>query len=157
MPCEMCGKESERYLKVSLEGSMLSVCFNCSKYGKKINAPKRRFKSNKPLVQEGETELVLVPNFHEIIEKARQNKNIKQEDFAKQLNEKESLIHQIETGHINPSNSLAKKIEKHLGIKILEEIEENLDIEEKLPKQDNLSSDTLTIGDLIKSKMKKNE
>jgi putative transcription factor len=153
MPCEMCGKEEEHYFKISLEGSVLKVCSNCSKYGKRVQRNNSNYKNRNPNIKKEERDLVLVNNFHEIIEKARQKKGIKQEDFAKEINEKDSLLHQIETGHIKPTNQLARKLEKELGIILLEEVEEKYDINLKsdVKRQTN---DVLTLGDLIKIKQK---
>jgi len=64
------------------------------------------------------------------------------------MNEKESLIQKIESGHYEPSILLAKKIGRFLKIKLLEEHEE------KHEKQSKSKTDSLTIGDFIKVKGK---
>ena len=74
---------------------------------------------------------------------------MKQEELAKRLNEKESLMHKIESNSITPSISLARKLEKALGIKIVQVYRED----EK--RKVNLKDESLTIGDLIKIKEKK--
>ena len=45
---------------------------------------------------------------------------MKQEGLAKKLAEKESLVHKIEVGAFSPGLELARKIEKLLGITLLE-------------------------------------
>jgi len=71
---------------------------------------------------------------------------LKQEEFAKKLNEKESLIQKIESGHFEPSIGLAKKIGRFLKIKLVEEYEE---VHEK---QVRSKTGSFTIGDIIKIK-----
>lgn len=158
MPCEMCGKTAERLIQIKLEGSILQVCSNCSKYGNQFQRP--RFKRRKSIKIDENENIVIVDNFSKIIETARQNKGIKQEDFAKQIKEKESLIHNIETGHIKPSISLAKKIGKALGVNLLDEIKEeklnfDSDFNRENKRKANSQSGALTIGDILKNKLKK--
>jgi len=158
MPCEMCGKDSERLVKVSIEGTMLNVCGNCSRYGKQIRKP-NFLRGKYRRREETKTEENVVAGYNIKIEKARQAKGIKQEDFAKQLNEKESLIHNIETGHMKPNIALAKKIGRALGIELIEEItEENIQIKKEFSKNKTTSkpknSGVLTIADIIKFKTK---
>lgn len=158
MPCEMCGKDSERLTNVSVEGTTLSVCPNCTKYGTRprVNFSRGNYRRpTRPSIPR--TEESIVSGYHIKIEKARQAKGIKQEDFAKQLNEKESLIHNIETGHMKPSISLAKKIGRALGINIVEEItEESLHVKKEFFKNKTTSepknNGVLTIADIIKFK-----
>ena len=54
------------------------------------------------------------------IRNKRDELGLKQEDFAKMLNEKESIIHKLETGEFKPSLKLAKKLEKKFGLKLIE-------------------------------------
>ncbi|MCB9358556.1 TIGR00270 family protein [Candidatus Woesearchaeota archaeon] len=160
MICEMCGKnlDGKIVIKAKVEGTVLKVCENCSQYGTVIAqslpssakpnsniSPKQAIKYSKEEIEE-----MVVEDYAARIKKARESNNIKQEDFAKQINEKESLIHKIETGHIEPNIKLARKIEKYLGIKIVEEIEFREHKTYSKPKGD----DSLTIGDMIKIKKK---
>jgi Predicted transcription factor, homolog of eukaryotic MBF1 len=46
--------------------------------------------------------------------------NLSQEDFAKKLQEKKNLIAKIEREEIKPDLQTARKIEKMLGVKLLE-------------------------------------
>ena len=66
--------------------------------------------------EEPETEVMdlLVEDYAEKIRKKRESLGINQKEFAKKLNEKESLIQKIEAGHFEPSIGLAKKIGKVL-------------------------------------------
>lgn len=149
--CEMCGNEEQLY-KTSIEGSELNVCKQCSKYGKvikKIQEPKKVEKpKEKKTIQKEEPEItqIINPEFSQLIKKKRESLNLSQKEFAKKINEKESLIHNIESNRFEPNIKLAKKIEKFLKIKLIEEYKEET---QKLMKG---KSETLTIGDFIKVK-----
>lgn len=73
--------------------------------------------------KEEKTEL-FVENYAEIIKKKREFMGMTQRDFANKISEKETTVHKIETGTFSPPISLAKKLEKALGIKLIEEYEE---------------------------------
>ncbi|MCS7126315.1 MAG: multiprotein-bridging factor 1 family protein [Aigarchaeota archaeon] len=60
-----------------------------------------------------------VEDFGRLIREAREKMGLTQEDLAKQLNEKVTVIRKIEAGEFNPSIELVKKIERLLKIKIL--------------------------------------
>ncbi len=63
----------------------------------------------------------LVDGYGMLIKKARQKKGFSVEDFARKLKEKESVIKKLEKGDMNPPMNLVRKVQKELGIKILEE------------------------------------
>jgi len=151
----MCGTEAQLY-KTEIEGSILSVCGVCGKFGKMLSPIKIEVRERKSKKEEkieatakdlgGELIQVIAPDYSEKIKEARERLGLKQEDFAKQLNEKVSVIHQIETGHFEPNLILARKFEKALKIKLIEQHEE---------KQENLEKvkgEKFTIGDIIKLK-----
>ena len=149
----MCGKE-DRLFKTEVEGTELSVCKACSKYGK-IIAPvrvkvKEERKPEKVIEEVEETgkdvKFAIVDDYANIIKRAREKLGIKQEDFAKKIGEKESLVHKIETGHFEPSIGLAVKIERFLKIKLIEQYEES-HIDKK-----EVESAGFTIGDILKTK-----
>ncbi|MFH1323708.1 MAG: multiprotein bridging factor aMBF1 [Nanoarchaeota archaeon] len=150
----MCGKE-DRLFRTNVEGSILSLCSSCSKFGKVISAVKfESKKSKKEIKQAKQTEkepkeeyiLEIVSNYGEIIKKKREEKGITQEEFAKQINEKISLIHKIETNHLEPGMGLARKIEKFLHINLIEQGKVNPELSKQA------KSETFTIGDFIKVK-----
>lgn len=152
MNCDMCGKEDVLF-KTDVEGSIMNVCKACSKFGKIIAQIKPRIEQQhkhigKAIQKSPEKELmqVIVSDYAQIIKQKREKLDLKQEDFAKQINEKVSLIHQIETGHFEPNIELARKLEKALRIKLVEEHEE------VHSKGQQVKSDKFTIGDFIKVK-----
>ena len=127
MQCELCGKEGELY-KVRIEGSILNVCKQCSAYGEVIS----RVKVSKPIFkvkkaenvasgEEEETIESVVEDYAKLVREKREALGLTQEELARKLNEKESIIHKIETGCYTPTIALAKKLERFLGIKLVTE------------------------------------
>lgn len=80
-------------------------------------------------------------NFHLLIKNERAKKNLTQEELAKKLNEKASLIKRVEEGW-EPPLSMIKKLERFFNIELTEEIEEK-QIESKTDRKE------LTIGDVV--------
>lgn len=150
MNCDMCGKEA-RLFKTDVEGSILNLCGGCSRFGKVISAIKVKEKTARKKekeiklgkVREEEIMLTIVPGYGEIIKKKREQLGIKQEDFAKKINEKSSLIHKIEVNQFEPPIGLARKIERFLHIKLIEQQEL------KLGALSKTKGEHFTIGDFI--------
>jgi putative transcription factor len=146
----MCGRESELY-KAIIEGTEMHVCSKCSRYGKvikKIVAPmvEKKLKTKQVTKTDKEIVQMLDPNYAQIIKSKREQLGMKQEELAKKISEKLSLIHNIESGRYGPSIDLARKLEKFLKVKIIKQ--------QEMSKHLNLKSDSdkLTLGDLIKTK-----
>jgi len=147
--CDLCGKVDERLNRTLIEGVELNVCNDCSKFGKVI-APVKRYSPKeqhrmlqKPQEKEEKIELI-VENYAEIIKKKRDSMGMSQKDFAKKINEKESTLHHIETGTLELSSALAKKLEKIIGVKLTEEHEERHETTKKRREEG------FTLGDFIK-------
>jgi len=147
MKCDMCGSEGKLYQAV-IEDAELNVCHECSKFGKVIGVVKQNEVDNEAVKvsKEYKPEIMemIVQDYAEKIRKKRGSLGLKQEEFAKNISEKESLIQKIEAGHFEPSIGLAKKIGKFLKIKLTEEYEE------KHEKQVQSKTDSFTLGDFIK-------
>ncbi len=152
MRCDMCGGEGKLY-KTIIEGAELNACSDCSKFGKVIAIIKEESSEEikkQTTRQETEKDIleVVVEDFADRVKKKREQLNLTQKDFAKKLSEKESIIHKIETGSFVPPFGLAKKLERLLHIKLIEQHEES----HKNPAKSKV--DNLTIGDFIKTKKK---
>ena len=149
----MCGSEGKLY-KAIIEGSQLNVCHECSKFGKVIGIIEQKVAYNAKTWQnknpEPQKEVmdIVVDDYAEKIKKKREQLGLKQEEFAKKINEKESLIQNIESGHYEPPIGLAKKIQGFLKIRLVEEHEESHE------RQKETKTDAFTIGDFIKIKKK---
>jgi putative transcription factor len=154
--CEMCGKDT--YLvDAMVESSVLKVCKDCSKFGhvmgKKQESVKKsqkvHFKKSKPQFVSRESE-VIVRNYGARIRKAREKMGMKQEEVAKAIAERESVIQKVESGNLEPTLRLAKKFEQFLHITLVEE--QKYEVEEKDEEEVNIRDGGLTIGDLLKFK-----
>src|SRR3989344_1678844 len=151
MQCELCGKNTALF-KAEIESVEMTVCQDCTRFGSILNklqtseAPKIKtaaISKRRPELNEE-----IVENYGRLIKRAREKLNFTQEELAKKLNEKESLITKLENNSILPSLELARKIEKQLNISLIS-IEEEENIISKN------SDDSLTIEDLMKNGNKK--
>ncbi len=152
MQCDLCGAKTENLFRAIVEGTELNICKDCAKYGKiiekkpvKVIEEKKEY-VRKPAEPEKEIIQVIVPDFAQRIRNKRESFKLKQKEFAKKISEKESLIHNLETGSFKPSISLARKLEKFLKIKLIEEYEEEHE------QSSETKPEGFTIGDLIKVK-----
>ena len=144
--CDLCGKIDERLNRAIIEGVELSVCTACSKFGKVLGQLKTFIKQTKREISKEERTELLVENYAEIIKKKRESMGLTQKEFANKLNEKETTIHKIETGVLSPSLPLARKLEKLLGIKLIEEYEEKHMVSNKK------RTEGFTLGDFLNVK-----
>ena len=137
-------------VKALIEGTELDVCSNCARFGKILHKPNpaviEKAIRKKQMPKKEEPDLVIVPDYGRIIKEKRERKGLKQEELAKAISERESLIQKIESGHLEPSIRLARKLESFLKIRLVEEYQEK-----RIIGQDSRSG-TLTIGDLIKKR-----
>ena len=141
--CEMCGRETQLFSTV-VEGTELRVCATCGKIGKVLRKPVSRVV--KHVQKAPENVEVVVSDFASRIRVARESSGTTQKDFARFLNEKESIVQKLESGSFPPPISMAKKLEKLLKIKLVEiEEEESMGSPKK-------ASGPLTIGDIINVK-----
>ena len=144
----MCGSIGKLY-KTIVEDAQLNVCHECSKLGKVIDVIRQdnmKMEVQRNEYSTPETMQIIVTDYAEKIKRKREILGLKQEDFAKKINEKESLIQKIESGHFEPSIVLAKKIGNFLKIKLIE------DYQEEQEKQTKTKTGPFTIGDFIKIK-----
>ena len=164
MECEICGKPvpENNQIRAKIEGSVMVVCKECSKLGKIQKAPpkpkyvKQNNKSkrpaatrNRPYSRNDEPSEELIEDFSLEVRKAREAKNWSREDLGKKINERVSVITRIETGKMTPDIKLTKKLEKALGIKLLEEVN-NVDLNQFI----SSSSGERTLGNIMKIKRK---
>ena len=142
MQCELCGG-SGNLVKARIEGVILTVCTSCSVLGEAIATPVQpKRKITAQLRQE--TVYTIAEGYSELIKKKREGLLLSQEDFAKKINEKISVIHNLESGKLEPSIDLARKLERSLGIRLVEENQVMRDTQ--VPGKKGIG---LTIGDVI--------
>lgn len=141
--CDICGREA--YLLTALvEGTELDVCEECSIHGKVLKRPKPIFKEDKKIKEERVVDFV--SGYGNLVKRARERLGLNQKEFAKRLNEKETIIQKIETEKIKPTIELAKKLERSVGIKIIEELKNNT-----IKKEKRKEISQFTFGDFIKT------
>jgi putative transcription factor len=147
MACDMCGNTTAN-LKAEIEGVMMDVCKNCVKYGKVQQKPRLIF-TKRHSQRQKKPEFVerLVENYGHLIKSAREKRGYKQEEFARMLNERESIMQKIEAGKQRPSIALAQKLQRMLKITLIERTQ--------MKKEENMQKSAkgpLTIGDLMQKK-----
>jgi putative transcription factor len=150
MQCDLCGSEKESFDTI-VEGTSLKVCRGCSSFGNVIKKTKKqnpvvKTKVKKSFFKTEDSNEIIVKEYNSLVKSGREKLGLKQEELAKRISEKESVIHKIEIGSLKPSIKLAKKLARFLNIKLVKEYE---DKPVKLTKQ---NIEGLTIGDMIKSK-----
>jgi putative transcription factor len=165
MQCETCGKHFIEGKKVKIEGCVAVCCNECARYGQIVGdvrpyveppkpklIPKQAPMAVQSLSKVLDSELA-VPTLKEeygaLIKKAREKKGLKMEDFAKMLNEPESLMHRIESGKFEPADGLAHKIESVLHIKLFEKSSSMI-----LAGGKHGANKDLTLGDVVVVKKK---
>lgn len=166
MDCEICGKgiEDDEYFLIRIESANLKVCIDCKDSGKLLHSQNRPSRDN-PLTQQARSpqpqreEFELVEGFGKKMQIARNSMGIPLKVLAEQLAETESFLERVEKEKTHPSISLAKRIEKALGIKLVEGAAPpgGTDVEELLKKSSKTKG--LTLGDIleIEKKNKKNK
>ncbi len=134
MQCELCGARINGPSKtVRIEGAELEVCAQCAKYGTEVQHAKKT-DSRRPAsaavplkvpvrksrdvldMMEGE----IVDDYGERIKKARMEKGWSQKDLAMEIKERELLIKKVEKKDLIPEEDLRIKLERTLGIRLLD-------------------------------------
>jgi putative transcription factor len=86
----------------------------------------------------------LVSNWNHLIESARKKKGLTREGLGFRIGERTVTIAKLENGDLRPSDQMIAKLEKELGIALLEEIKEEPTV------QQTRSQTKYTLGDFIK-------
>jgi putative transcription factor len=136
--CELCGSKNANR-KTKIDNAILNVCEKCVSFGEEVRPP--QITVVKKRLPEMESEYFLKQKFNEIIRNSREKKGLKQEDLAKKLKEKLSIIKRVEEGW-EPSPALISKLEKFFNIKLKDEAEEKVSGKKS-------EKEKLTIGDIV--------
>ncbi|MBI2971343.1 MAG: TIGR00270 family protein [Candidatus Aenigmarchaeota archaeon] len=144
MECELCGREAVR--RALIEETVLRVCERCSTLGTAV-AEQPPQKPAAPLPEKPPEELVLHPQFAQLVKGAREQRGLTRQQLATQLNEKLSAIERVERG-MRPDKQLARKLERALGIRML-------GYEAKAPPALHQKQPDITLGDVADVKVKK--
>ena len=166
--CDICGREiGGQAFRIEVEGAKMLVCHVCQKLGKPYEEehvptyqPQRQTRN--PSVPHTPTPLGkrkvelpremaqvdLVDDVAQRVRVARAKLGLSQEDLAKRVKEKLSVIQKIEIGKINPDIRLCRELEHELKIKLLVPPTETEDVPKGPPPSE------VTLGDIIKIKDK---
>lgn len=123
--CELCGRLTAEKKMVVVDATVFKVCMNCSKHGKPYmpaSTPAAKKKRPAPAFAPARItmsdDLSLDPGFPRLIREARMKKNLTHEQLGMQMSEKAGILRRFETGALKPEELMAKKLERHLGIKL---------------------------------------
>lgn len=145
----MCGRKTTKLNKVRVDHAVLNVCDACARFGTPLSpshgydkikidksneitvtipekkpvrtTPAQRPKSRPPPKKRTSIEdLEIVPEYAEIIKQARSRLSLTQDDLAKKILERKNVLSNIERGDLLPDIKTARKLEKALGVKLIE-------------------------------------
>lgn len=164
MPCEMCGKDVPSLRRAVIEGSAMNVCGNCVRFGvevvgakNEITGASRVTQSLDRRAQRAKTKDIydqmqeeLVPEYPEIVRAARVRKGLTPEQLSEKISESRNTIAQIERGELRPSDTQIKKLQRELGVKLLEKPDF---VPGTKPKAGGAGG--ITLGDVIRDAQKK--
>ena len=164
--CEMCGKTvgTRRYL---VEGTVMNLGLECSKYGSPMDAPapagsagamaknleRRATRMTSRSVFDLQETKVLVGDYGTRVHKAREAKGLSHEQLGNKVSARVPELKHIEAGKLRPGDDLVKKLEKELGITLLEAVEGPAPVVSGVGAKKG--SGSLTIGDLLKDALNK--
>jgi uncharacterized protein (TIGR00270 family) len=138
MPCELCGRECKGGREAIIDGAKMFVCPDCIKFAgnqlqeeptrvsQPINVPrfiaKKTQRPEHDIFKDKRMEKELVSNWNHLIEQARKKKNLTREELGFKIGERTVTIAKLENGDLRPSDQTIAKLEKELGISLMEEI-----------------------------------
>ena len=165
--CEMCGKELPSLRRAIVEGTTMSLCGDCVKFGVEQAGPKNEVTGRSRTTAGLENRAArartrdvfsdmpeeLVEDYGERVRMARQKLGLSIEDVGKQINERQSELAKLEQGTYHPPDTLVKKLERFFNIKLMEKPEAPAGVGAQKPTKGG----PITLGDLIKDELAKNK
>jgi putative transcription factor len=162
--CDICGREIVGpAFRVKVEGAKMLVCRSCQGLGKPYREeptlpPPRssfagvvrlpRIPTRRPAELPKEVEeFDVAENFSDLVRKRRMKLGWSQEELARRVKEKLSVIQKIETGKISPDTQLCRQLQHELKIKLLVPRKET-------PSPKIAAPAEVTLGDIVKIKGK---
>ena len=119
--CTLCGKKVDALNRIELEGTVVEVCTDCVKFGRAVET-----KLYKPMTKKlqlrklAENNTEFAADYGTRMKKAREARDLTHTEFAHTINERESVIKRVEGQSMVPDDTLVKKIERFLEIKLKE-------------------------------------
>jgi len=149
MECEICGAEGAGYI-VLVEGAKLTVCQDCSGAGKLLRAPQPVCDPSSLPARAPKAEMEVVDGYGSIIAEARKRMGLPLEVLAERINEKHSFLERVEHEKTLPDGKLAHKLEKELGVKLLQEVSSGVAVNVK-----DGQGKGMTLGDILEIQQRK--
>ncbi len=171
MICEMCGKDVPATRPMMVEGTKLSLCPACAKFGDEYKAAssggssddgapysrsviaerleKRERRMQTRDIYDGTGTVELAADYGRRIQQARVKKGMTPEDFAKSISEKKGTLVKVEAQSLVPDDKLIAKLEKALDIKLREAVQSGGEI-------GTGQRDSMTLGNFVRTEKKKN-
>jgi len=125
MECQTCGRNAVGEWLV--EGARVPLCERCSGYADEFSyyaPPKTARKAAALPAKAVRVSREIADDYGKTISRARDKRGMTRKELAAKLLIHENELASFEEGRIKPSETLAKKLEFALGIKLFEEIEE---------------------------------
>ena len=168
--CEMCGAEKSSLTTTKVEGAELELCDDCKAFGTEVrqesagssgstkystssssggssasssssSSSSSSTRQRRDMFDEMDT---VAADYDDRIRNARERAGLSQEELAKELNEKASVIRKLERADILPSDDVQRKLERALDISLVE----GRDTEDSEWSSDSPGS--MTLGDVVK-------
>lgn len=121
--CEVCGKTVSHIKRSDIDGVILEVCDNCASLGKEMAEPKKLFVRKRTDFGALDEEKELVHDFAEKVRKARESRQLSQEEAAGKMGISSSVLKRVESGSKMDDN-IMKKIQRFYGINLYEKGDE---------------------------------
>ena len=154
MQCELCGSDCV-CRPATVDGVRLMLCPGCMRHGQSISVAEPSPVSRTPVLERikrpkekdvyKDMEKELISNFNEIIKDARKKKGLSREELGFKIGERTVTIAKIENGDLKPSDKVAVKLEKELGITLFEKVDSV-----STSSLGSHSGSGLTLGDFVK-------
>ena len=159
MQCELCGRDCTDCRPAVVDGVRMMLCPGCMRHGegvrevsvssvdvKKSLLTRIRRPKVKDVYEKMDKELV--SGWNELIKRARVKKGFSREELGFKIGERTVTIAKIENGDLRPSDKMIEKLEKELGITLVEEVKGTP------AGLSGTRSGSLTLGDFIKTEKK---
>ena len=144
---------------VAIEGTVLSVCASCQRFGVGVSTPERRVGGSDPVIAERlsvrakrmgtkdvlkdlETDEDFAADLGDRVRHARESRGWKQAELAAKINERASVIAKLESGGLMPDDVLLRKLERVLEVRLKEKLG-------KVSVKKYAGPSSATLGDLV--------
>lgn len=159
--CEMCGKELPTLRRATIEGTIMSVCGNCIKFGVEQAGAQHEVtgrsrattgmdtRARRAVPRDVYAEMVeeLAEDYGERVRKARTKSGMTLEELGEKLKTRRDTLAKVESGSYHPEEALITKLEREFGIKLKEKVEKPTS---GVANPGTPKGGPVTLGDLIK-------